>query len=147
MNSTIRRQLEALKSLEFLVDGIPSTDIPDSFSTITFKQSSSATTANEKVNVIFENYILKPFEGFDFHDKFNKGIAPQFKYMTGEILKKTEKMYFFKLQPAIVETKVCAHCFKPGDFKPLCKECAEKFKELDKIYWCGWCPRKSCTVY
>lgn len=72
---------------------------------------------NDGVTIIFENYFVHPFEGFDFHVKYNHNIPPYSKEMVGYIEKETEKMYYFK-----------------GHALTDCK------------MWEGWVPKKSCTV-
>jgi len=71
----------------------------------------------KKYKVIFEDYIVRPFEGFDFHDKFNHGNTPPSGVMYGIIIKETEKMYYFNLSTDSLES------------------------------WSGWCPKKSCKVF
>lgn len=105
-----------LSSLDFLVDGIKTTYIPDKFDEIVFLSSSKKVINTSEKQVIFEDYIIKPFKGFDLHEKFNKGKIPPEKTMFGFILKETDKMYFFKLRTS------------------------------DNRYWEGWCPKKSCKI-
>ena len=64
-----------LKTLEFQVDGNPSKDFPESFSEIVFFKSGKNLEDVSEKTFSFESYIVKPYAGFDFHDKFNKGIA------------------------------------------------------------------------
>lgn len=97
MNKVIMDQLEMLKTLEFQVDGKPSKDFPESFSEIVFLKNGKQLTNQLENTFKFENYIVKPFQGFDFHDKFNKGIAPPEIVMSGYIDRETEKMYYLKL--------------------------------------------------
>ena len=105
-----------LKTLEFQVDGKASKDFPESFSEIVFKKSSVEMVDKSVKTVVFEDYIGKPFDGFDFHKKFNKDVPPPEKVMEGIILKETEKMYYFKL------------------------------KSVSGKVWQGWCPKKSCKL-
>ena len=112
-------QLEKLKTRHFEVDGKAENDFPESFSEIVFfkKDTGNKDSIKNEVKVIFENYIINPFPGFDLHDKWNNGIKPYDKVMYGKILKETKGMYYFELHS---ETS-------------------------DKI-WKGWCPKKSCTI-
>lgn len=112
MNDILRNQIKFISDnceLESPVIG----DI-DNIDYIIVKKSKK----KQEIKVIFENYIIHPFNGFDFHDKFNNGKPPFDKVMYGEILRETEKMYYLRLH---TETNI------------------EK-------YWVGWCPKKSCTI-
>ena len=106
-----------LKTLEFQVDGKPSKDFPESFSEIVFFKSGKNLEDVSEKTFSFESYIVKPYAGFDFHDKFNKGIAPPEQVMNGFIVKETEKMYYLKLH-----------------------------SNLTNRIWEGWCPKKSVKV-
>lgn len=117
MNKTIFEQLDMLKTLEFQVDGKPSKDFPESFSEIVFFKSGKNLEDVSEKTFSFESYIVKPYAGFDFHDKFNKGIAPPEQVMNGFIVKETEKMYYLKLH-----------------------------SNLTNRIWEGWCPKKSVKV-
>ena len=117
MNKTIFEQLDMLKTLEFQVDGNPSKDFPESFSEIVFFKSGKNLEDVSEKTFSFESYIVKPYAGFDFHDKFNKGIAPPEQVMNGFIVKETEKMYYLKLH-----------------------------SNLTNKIWEGWCPKKSVKV-
>lgn len=118
MNDIVKAQLEKLSDIPHTVDGVSRSDIPDKFDEIVFsKETFDNGNKDDTVRVEFENYIIFPFEGFDFHDKFNRGIPPYAKVMYGKILRETEKMYYFD----------------------LCSETSDK-------HWVGWCPKKSCKV-
>lgn len=117
MNNLIIQQLKMLETLEFQVDGKPSKEVPESFSIITFKKASNSVIKKKEYVFIFEDYIIKPFEGFDFHKKFNKDIPPPEKQMVGVILRETEKMIFIQVRDNF-NTKT----------------------------WVGWCPRKSVKI-
>lgn len=116
MNDILRKQLDLLGSKDKLVDGKSVGIIPNSFSEIVFKKQVTAKSDFE-IKVTFADYIVKPFEGFDFHEKFNNGTPPPCKKMFGKIIKETEKMYKFDLQTETGSNK-----------------------------WCGWCPKKSVEV-
>ena len=83
---------------------------------ITF-HASTTDVKKEQKKIVFADYFVKPFDGFDFHDKFNNGTPPYAITMYGEILKETEKMYY-----------VSVHS-----------------ESSDKL-WVGWVPKKSCTI-
>lgn len=117
MNKIIKEQLEMLKTLEFQVDGKPAKDFPESFSEITFFQTNRTVVDNSEHTFSFEEYIIKPFEGFDFHDKFNKGIAPPERVMRGYIVKESNKMNYVNV------------------------------RTLDNSQtWTGWIPKKSMKI-
>lgn len=115
MNKTIKQQLEMLKTLEFQVDGQSLKDFPESFSEVVFFKDKAQEKDGE--TFVFEDYFIKPFKGFDFHDKFNHGIAPPEKTMYGNIIKETEKMYYIKVE-SLFSTKE----------------------------WTGWTPKKSVKI-
>ena len=71
----------------------------------------------KEIKVIFEDYFITGFPGFDFHEKFNNNIPPFDKVMYGKIIKETDRMYYFDLHT-----------------------------ETSDKQWMGWCPNKSCTI-
>lgn len=144
MNKVIKEQLDMLNSIKHMVDGELVDSIPDSFNEIQFLKESCGYVNNNK-QVIFEDYIIKPFVGFDFHEKFNKGNPPPFKYMKGIIVKETEKMYYFKLTPNMFTSNFCNHCLSKNSGGYLCDNCS-KLYNLSNVTWEGWCPKKSCKV-
>ena len=118
MNKLILEQLQMLKNLEFQVDGKPSKEFPDSFSKVLFKH-----TGNEELKdssdkiIVFADYMVNPYEGFDFHKKFNSNNPPPEVVMYGVVLRETEKMYYLKLRT----------------------------KDGQKS-WLGWSPKKSVRI-
>ena len=82
---------------------------------VTFLADSA--TSSSTIKVTFEDYFITGFDGFDFHNKWNNGIAPYDKVMYGTIDKETPKMYYFNLED-----------------------------QSHMHHWEGWCPKKSCTV-
>ncbi len=117
-NKHILTQVRRINSLRYEVDGNSCSAIPDNFHTITFfKGKAELDSSKEEKTFVFENYIVKPFEGFDFHDKFNKGIAPFDKVMYGFIIRETEKMYLLRLRNG-----------------------------LGNKVWEGFCPKKSVKI-
>lgn len=116
MNKILYDQLIKLKSFNHTVDGKLEEGFPESFSEIVFFKKQSVSQIKE-LCVVFEDYIVQPFEGFDFHDKFNNGVPPYDKIMYGTIERETEKMYYLKVHSIT----------------------------SDKI-WTGWCPKKSCKI-
>lgn len=106
--------MKKLMTAHFEVDGKKRKIVPYTFSEILFFNKNEK---NELFKVTFENYIINPFPGFDFHEKWNKGIKPCEKIMYGRIVGETKGMYQFDLHS----------------------------KSNDKT-WCGWCPKKSCTI-
>lgn len=88
--------------------------VPDYFQDVVIPRSNDLSMT---IRVEFADYFIKPFEGFDFHEKWNNGVPPFSKVMYGNILKETNGMWYFELHPA-TSTNI----------------------------WRGWCPKKSCTV-
>ena len=117
MNKIILDQLNMLTNLEFLIDGQPAREFPDSFSNITFKKNGTQLTDTSDKIVTFSHYIIKPFEGFDFHKKFNGDVPPPEELMYGIIEKETDKMYYLNLRTADGQKR-----------------------------WKCWCPKKSCKI-
>lgn len=111
----IHEQLSKLSGLKHSIDGVDREGFPEDFKNIVFYKNSSSN--GDKVKVIFMDYIIKPFEGFDFHEKWNNNVPPPSKEMYGEIVEEREKMYKFRLHPSTSST-----------------------------IWEGWCPKKSCIV-
>lgn len=148
MNNIMRSQLNMLKTLEHSVDGKITCDIPESFSQLIFykKGNKSLDTQSKTLYFIFADYIIKPFAGFDFHTKFNKGVPPPFKVMTGDILKETEKMYYISCKSIVMPMKQCMHCLKCGVVNYVCEDCSKLYNEIDKVTWEGWIPKKSLTL-
>ena len=83
---------------------------------IFFKKDNEIGT-EDTIKVVFEDYMVHPYSGFTFNDKFNGGICPFERTMYGNLIRDTEKMYYFKLHTE------------------------RSLKE-----WEGWCPKKSCTI-
>ena len=117
MNKLLMEQLQKLKKLHFKVDGISAKEIPESFTEILFSKKSDNNSKEKEIKVIYENYIVQPFDGFNLHDKWNNGVAPYSKIMYGKIIDETKGMYKLKVHS---ETS-------------------------DKEY-IGWCPKKSCRI-
>lgn len=69
------------------------------------------------VKVVFADYVIRPFKGFDLHDKWNNGVAPPSQNMYGRIAQETSGMYRFEL-----------------------------YDENCEKEWNGWCPKKSCVI-
>lgn len=84
---------------------------------VTFYRNEN-TSENSVVKVVFQDYFITGFPGFDFHTKYNNNIAPYEKVMYGKILEEKSNMYKFELH-----------------------------NEACTKQWTGWCPKKSCTVY
>ena len=108
MSEILQRQIDEIKK-EFEYKTLDNGDL-------IFHRSSKSISTN-KVRVVFEKYFVDVYNGFDFHEKFNHGIAPKAYVMIGEIRKETEKMYLLKL-----------------------------YNETSKEKWSGWCPKKCCKI-
>ena len=112
--SVRKTQLEMMSHFKYLVDGDKNKDILDVKDEIIFFKKEKE---DNQINIVFENYFIHPFEGFDFHEKYNHNIPPYAKEMIGKIEKETEKMYYFKGH-SLTDSKI----------------------------WEGWVPKKSCTI-
>ena len=145
MHKILTEQLDLLKMYKFTVDGKISTEIPDDFDSIIFYKTGNSPTMQEK-QIIFKDYMVKPFTGFDFNVKFNKGINPPLLVMFGEVIKESDKMYYIKVHAKEMLTTACTHCFTPGTVNLLCDNCKQLFKDINTIHWEGWVPKKSCTI-
>lgn len=149
MNNLERKQLDMLKTLPHTVDGKDIEDVPDNFDRIVFHKVGSGNAVSELPKTLiftFEDYIIKPFNGFDFHEKFNRGIAPPFKTMEGEVIKETEKMVYLSCKSHPTTSKFCNHCLKYGVANYLCDNCKKLYNNIDTIMWAGWCPKKSVDI-
>lgn len=149
MNKAILEQLNMLKSLEFQVDGKPSKDFPEIFSEVVFKKNSTEVHDTSMQIFNFADYIIKPFAGFDFHKTFNKNNVTPLKYMRGQVIKETEKMYYIKAKGYSLPTKQCSHCLEPQVLAvdTVCDKCKQELNSnIEDIYWEGWVPKKSCTI-
>ena len=117
MSQKVLEQIKKLSNLEYTLDN-GSIDLDQYFSEITFKKRNADKHAVDSIRVVFEDYIIKPFDGFDLHEKWNNGIAPYSKIMYGKIIKETAGMYMFTLH-----------------------------SEFSDKTWTGWCPKKSCEIH
>ena len=121
MNNILKSQLETLKVIPHSVDNIITEEMPLDFKEIVWNKTSVNNIPKQNPltiehTFIFENYIVKPFKGFDFHDKFNRGVPPPSLIMKGFIIKESEKMYYIDV---ISDSK---------------------------NHWSGWIPKKSVRV-
>ncbi len=96
----------------------------------------------------FQTYLINPFEGFDFHVKFNKGKNIPLKVMQGQILKTVGKMYYIKVKGYYYQTDRCNHCFKSINCNSICSDCLKKFNvnDVEEITWEGFVPIKSVNI-
>ena len=102
MSQKVLEQIKKLSNLEYTLDN-GSIDLDQYFSEITFKKRNADKQAVDSIRVVFEDYIIKPFDGFDLHEKWNNGIAPYSK-----IIKSTFKLELFKnLAMPIGVLKLC----------------------------------------
>lgn len=117
MNRTVKEQLQKLIAFHFNTDNHNSVKgFNEPFTEIIFSKKKSSQSLDE-IRVTFEDYIIKPFDGFDFHDKWNNGQPPYAKVMYGKIVGETKGMY-----------KLSVH------------------SETSTKFWIGWCPKKSCKI-
>lgn len=114
MDEILKTQLMKLETAHFKIDNKEEKGFSEPFSEIVFYKKNNKESI---IKVTFENYIINPFPGFDFHDKWNNGIKPYSKVMYGKIVNETKGMYKFELH-----------------------------SEYDNKVWSGWCPKKSCFI-
>ena len=84
---------------------------------VTFYRNENLQEESE-IKVVFQDYFITGFPGFDFHTKYNNNIAPYERIMYGKIIDEKTNMYKFDLH-----------------------------NEACTKHWVGWCPKKSCTIY
>lgn len=121
MNNILKSQLESLKNIPHSIDGKITEEMPLDFKEIIWSRTSTKDIPQQNPltmehTFIFEKYIVKPFVGFDFHDKFNRGVPPPNMVMKGYIIKETDKMYYIDV-------------IGEGN-----------------THWAGWIPKKSVKV-
>ena len=117
MNKRILDQLQRLSSLRYEIDGGAKTSFDDDFSEVVFYKKTPHEIDPNEIKVVFADYMINPFPGFDFNEKFNKGINPPERTMYGKIIKETEKMYMLEL-----------------------------YSKNTGNQWRGWSPKKSITI-
>lgn len=118
MTEILKNQLDRLRDFKHSVDGVDTAEFPDNFSEIVFYADKSGRSNTPKIKVVFESYVVNPFDGFDLHDKFNNGQPPYDRVMYGEIVKETPKMYLLRV-----------------------------FTETTGKEWTGWCYKKCCQIF
>lgn len=110
-------QLKKLSNQRYSVNN-SSNSLDEYFTEVVFNKKGNDNDGNNgMVKIVFEDYIITPFNGFDFHDKWNNGVAPYSRVMYGKIVQETKGMYKF-----------------------------EAHSESSDKEWVGWCPKKSCTI-
>lgn len=147
MNSFLEEQLKKTKQVTFYnEDNIPiSKDELKDQNILIIK---SKDFKPKEYLFTFESYLVNPFEGFDFHIKFNKGNNIPLKVMQGTILKTVGKMYYIKVRGYYYQTDRCNHCFKSIKCNSICIDCLKKFNinDVEDIIWEGFIPIKSCKI-
>lgn len=144
MDKYLKEQLLKVKNVSFYnKDKLLDINDLDKYNEFIIKSKDFTNTDNNLL-FTFENYLIHPFEGFDFHIKFNKGINIPFNIMQGKIIKTVGKMYYLKLKGFFVKTDICVHCLKKEDSNPLCKTCFKKFNvnDIEDVTWEGYVPIK-----
>lgn len=130
MNDLIKEQLLKTRAVSFYDKENKQVRINDinEDSVLIVKQKNFSIKNEDLVLFTFEDYLIKPFSGFDFHEKFNKGINIPLKVMQGRIIRTVGKMYYIKVRGFYFQSKECVHCLKKEDSNPVCNMC---FKQLN----------------
>lgn len=150
MNEYIKGQLRKTKAVSFYdKEGkqVFPQDLNDQ-TVLIVKQKNFNSNTEDLLLFTFEDYLIKPFEGFDFHIKFNKGINIPLKVMQGRIIRTVGKMYYIKVRGFYFKSDTCVHCLKKEDSNPICNDCFKKFNvnDIEDITWEGYVPIKSIKV-
>lgn len=150
MNEFIKEQLKKTKAVSFYDkdDNQISKDELDDQTVLVIKQKDFNNNQEDLLLFTFEDYLIKPFSDFDFHEKFNGGINIPLKVMQGRIIKTVGKMYFIKVRGFYFKSKQCVHCLKEEDSNPVCKDCFKTLNvnDIEDIEWTGYVPIKSCCI-
>ena len=88
MNEFIKEQLKKTKAVSFYDkdDNQISKDELDDQTVLIIKQKDFNNNQEDLLLFTFEDYLIKPFSDFDFHEKFNGGINIPLKVMQGRII-------------------------------------------------------------
>ncbi len=147
MNPIIREQLLKTKAVSFYTEDnkqILKAELQNQTKLIV-KQKNFSDPTEDLMLFTFKDYLIHPFEGFDFHEKFNKGRCIPLSVMQGRIIRTVGKMYYIKVKGFYMETNKCFHCLKQGNYKSVCSDCFKQLNVLDieDITWEGYVPIKS----
>jgi hypothetical protein len=115
MDDIVRNQLDMVSNMKFTVDNDSEKGLNEPFSEVVFNKVS---VSKDSIKVIFEDYFINPYPGFDFHERFHNKTPPYAQIMYGKIEKETDKMYYFKVH-----------------------------SDVSSRIWEGYCPKKSCKVF
>ena len=107
-------QLQKLQTAHFKIDDGECKDFSVPFKEVIFYKRNSPSST---VKISFADYFVHPFSGFDFHEKWNDGVAPPCNVLYGQIDKETKGMYHF-----VGNNEYCS------------------------VEWSGWVPKKSCEI-
>lgn len=106
-----------INQLNSLVDVPHSIEYDNEGNPISIKFYKNTLEFDKVYRIIFQEYFVKGFDGFDFNEKWNNGVYPPDIVMYGSIIEETENMYKLKLSD-----------------------------NNDRNQWTGWCPKKCCKV-
>lgn len=147
MNDILRQQLLKTKNVAFYNESgkqIIKEELNDQ-TTLIVKQKDFSSKTEDLLLFTFEDYLVHPFSGFDFHQKFNNGINIPLTVMQGRVLRTVGKMYYIDVRGFYMNTKRCVHCLKEEDCNPICKDCFKAFNvnDIEEVTWKGYVPIKS----
>ena len=147
MNEYIKEQLKKTKAASFYDKNgkqISLNNLNDQ-TVLIIKQKDYDSKKEDLMLFTFEDYLVKPFENFDFHIKFNKGINIPLTVMQGRIIRTVGKMYYVKLRGFYFKSDHCIHCLKEEDSNPICLDCFKNINvnDIEDVTWEGYVPIKS----
>lgn len=150
MNEYIEEQLKKARAVSFYdKDGNQiSLDNLSDQTYLIVKQKDFSKKQDEVLLFTFEDYLIKPFSGFDFHEKFNRGINIPLKVMQGKIIRTVGKMFYIKAKGFYFKSNYCVHCLREEPGNPLCNECFKTLNvnDIEDIEWEGYVPQKSVKI-
>lgn len=125
MNNFIKEQLRKTKAASFYTKEGKQISINnlDDQTVLIIKHKDFENKSEDLMLFTFEDYLVSPFDGFDFHTKFNKGINIPLTVMQGRIVRTVGKMYYLKLRGFYFKSDRCVHCLKDEPSNPVCKDC------------------------
>ena len=142
MNELIEEQLKKTKAVSFYNKEnkqVSINEIRDE-TVLLIREKNYSDPKEDLVLFTFKDYLIKPFENFDFHEKFNKGKIIPLKIMQGRIIRTVGKMYYIKVRGYYIKTDYCLHCLKKNIIGPTCSDCFKvlNVNDVEEIEWEGF---------
>lgn len=147
MNEYIKEQLKKTKAVSFYDKNekqISINNLNDQ-TVLIVKEKNFENKSEDLMLFTFEDYLVKPFDNFDFHIKFNKGINIPLNVMQGRIIRTIGKMYYLNLRGFYFKSDRCVHCLKEIPSDPICSDCFKTINvnDIEEVTWEGYVPIKS----